>query len=57
MSDYIRYWERPQTAIDPNYCCHCFCRQNTGGTFYCCKCGFVPTTSWIEKTDLREGYR
>lgn len=26
-------------AIDPRYCYHCFCKQDTGGSWYCCKCG------------------
>lgn len=27
------------TAVDPNNCNHCFCKVNTGGHYYCCRCG------------------
>jgi|GEM_PF-5438831 len=27
------------TANNPAYCYHCFCKQDTGGSWYCCKCG------------------
>ena len=27
------------TANSPAYCYHCFCKQDTGGSWYCCKCG------------------
>jgi len=33
-------------AIDYRYCYHCFCKQDTAGHWYCCKCG-------VRLTDLR----
>ena len=55
--EYTTNLEQSSTVIDPSKCPHCFCKQNTGGTYYCCKCGTVQLTSWIIKTDLRKGYR
>lgn len=29
------------TAVTPQDCHHCFCYQNTGGNWVCCKCSLV----------------
>jgi len=33
------------TAVDPRTCFHCFCKRDTGGVWYCCKCG-IRLTEW-----------
>ena len=34
------------TTISQRECKHCLCKQDTGGNWYCCKCGWkLPYTT------------
>lgn len=37
------------TAVNPDDCMHCFCKQDTIGNLVCCKCDAVLITEEAEE--------